>query len=152
MRREERLFRFSDAEQEATFRSLSSLLEGEHDVAFAYIHGSFATGGAFHDIDLAVMLEDRQPPKDASWRILELIADVEAALAETQGESSPPVDVRALNEAPLGFCYHVLLRGRLIVSRDESLRTNWVVRTWSRYLDLKPLRDCALKEAMTSWR
>jgi hypothetical protein len=41
-------------------------------------------------------------------------------------------------------------RGQLLISRDEALRVRWTVWTVSRYLDLKPLREQALKEAMTA--
>jgi hypothetical protein len=69
---------------------------------------------------------------------------------ERGGDRRPPVDVRVLNQAPFGFRYHVF-RGRLLFSRDEALRTHVVERTVSRYLDLKPLRQRALKEAMTAF-
>jgi hypothetical protein len=59
------------------------------------------------------------------------------------------VDVRVLNQAPLGFRYHAF-RGKLLFSQDEALRTQEVERTVSRYLDLRPLQRRALKEAMTA--
>jgi hypothetical protein len=152
MIREDRLFRASDAEREATVRALRSFLEGEQDVVFAYVHGSFVTEGPFHDVDVAVLFEAGLPRDALTRHVLKLASRLEAVLLEGIGGPSPPVDARALNEAPLGFRYQVLRHGRLLVSKDEALRTKWVVRTWSRYLDLKPLRDEALKEAMTSWQ
>jgi hypothetical protein len=61
------------------------------------------------------------------------------------------VDLRALNQAPLGFRFHVF-QGELLFSRDETVRGPLVEETLWRYLDLKPLRWHALKEAMTSWQ
>jgi len=152
MIREVRLFRASDLAREAVERALCSFLEAQQNVVFAYVHGSFARGEPFHDIDVAVLFEDDHMLDALSWRSVDLARDLEAAIAGEQEGLPPPVDVRALNEAPLGFRYQVLRQGRLLVGKDEPLRTHWVVRTWSRYLDLKPLRDQALKEAMTSWQ
>jgi hypothetical protein len=36
------------------------------------------------------------------------------------------------------------------MSRDEPCRVEWAARTVARYLDLRPLRERALKEAMTA--
>jgi hypothetical protein len=38
------------------------------------------------------------------------------------------------------------------MSRDERFRAEWVARVVARYLDLKPRRDRALKEAMKGCR
>ena len=59
--------------------------------------------------------------------------------------------MRALNAAPLGFGYQVLRTGKLLTNQDDALRTEWTATTISRYLDIKPLYEAALKEAMTSW-
>lgn len=124
---------------------------------FAYVYGSFLEDRPFRDVDVAVYLEGIAEPK-MSLFAMDLARELEKSLslvlsgAETDrgGDRSPPVDVRVLNQAPLGFRYHVF-RGRLLFSRDEALRTHVVERTVSHYLDLKPLRQRALKEAMTTW-
>jgi hypothetical protein len=60
------------------------------------------------------------------------------------------VKVRAGGLVPLRFCYQVLRRGRLLVRRDESFGTEYVAQIVARYLDLKPMRDRALKQAMAA--
>lgn len=159
------------AQRDSLVDALRRGLEAEPDVIFAYVHGSILTPLPFRDLDVAVYL-DAEDPRRIRERTLTLIEALEAAVTATaRPETSPhvdaltppvdvlvppvdvlapPVDVLALNHAPLGFRYQVLHRGRLVLSRDEAFRVRWAVRTMSRYLDLKPLRDLALKEAMTA--
>ena len=137
--------------------AVRAALDAEPDVVFAYVHGSILTPLPFRDLDVAVYL-DIQAPRQLRMRTLALGATLDAVVSAVPRSEpappvdllAPPVDVLALNLAPLGFRYQVLKRGRLLVCRDEARRTRWAVRTWSRYLDLKPLRDRALKEAMTA--
>ncbi len=133
------------AGQDVIITTLRQVLEDAPDVRFAYLYGSFLEDRPFHDVDVAVYLEC---DGDFSDRTLELAGAAERALREAGYPL--PVDVRALNTAPLGFRYHVF-RGRLLMSRDEDLRVREVVWTLTRYLDMKPLLRTALKEAMTSW-
>jgi hypothetical protein len=57
-----------------------------------------------------------------------------------------PVDVRILNDAPLTFLYHVL-RGQLLVNREEDLLAGVMERTIRDYLDIAPVLRRATKEA-----
>jgi len=144
-----RLYRRSPAERAAILDVLGVALGTEPDVAFAYVHGSFLTERPFRDVDVGVGLA---PGDEAGWeRQIRLAETLEEAIASSPAPGPAlPVDVRVLNRAPLGFCYQVLLRGELVFSRDEALRVRWVARVVGRYLDLKPLRERALKEAMTA--
>lgn len=143
------LFRVPPEEREAILEVLCEGLMAQPDVAFAYVHGSFVTERPFHDVDVAVYL--RVGEGAGGQRAMRLGDELEGALSRTQpGNLLPPVDVRILNEAPFGFCYQVLRRGRLLFSRDEELRVPWVVWVLERYLDLRPLRLQALKEAMAA--
>ncbi|MCD6290845.1 MAG: nucleotidyltransferase domain-containing protein [Anaerolineae bacterium] len=128
------------------------------EIVFAYAYGSFVEGIPFHDIDVGVYLAEGHKQEDP-WIAMELAEALEQAIPRgliyraaqsTMKASAIPVDVRILNRAPATFCYHVL-RGRLLFSRDEDVRVPWAVRVISHYLDIKPLRHAALKEAMTSW-
>ncbi len=98
-----------------------------------------------HDVDVGLYLDSDEGDATTLFG-LELAAELEQALPAM---IRLPVDVRILNQAPLGFRYHVF-RGRLLFSRDESLRTKLLEETLSRYLDLRPLHQRALKEAMTA--
>ena len=157
MTEQRRLFDNPPHRRDTIASALRSALETEPGVIFAYLHGSFLTNVPFRDIDIAAYLDIGQPPDDGlahhiPLRVMRLTARLAAALHGHFERGAPPVDVRALNEAPLGFCYQALRNGRLLIGRDEPLRVEWVARTVSRYLDLRPLREQALKEAMTACR
>lgn len=125
-------------------------LEAQPGVVFAYVHGSFLTDRPFHDVDVAVYLRP-EDEEDMSWFALDIAAELERSLARMPRRVTTrlPVDVRVLNRASLGFCYHVL-GGRRLFSRDDVVHSRWVEQVLWRYLDLKPLRQRALKEAMTA--
>ena len=60
-----------------------------------------------------------------------------------------PVDVRALNEAPLPFVFHAL-RGELLVSRDDERLAEVLEGTGRRYLDIAPVLRRATRDAFAS--
>lgn len=144
------LIQSTQAEREAILHTLQRDLEAQARVVFAYVHGSFLEDRPFHDIDVAVYV-DPADDREMGLFALDLASSLEESVAQTPDRAAGflPVDVRVLNRAPLGFCYHVF-RGKLLCSRDDTLRTQRVERVVSRYLDLKPLRQRALKEAMTA--
>lgn len=144
------LFSCTTEQRESIFGVLRGILAAQPEVLFAYVYGSFLGNQPFHDIDVGVYVAPEAEEK-ATLFVLDLAIDLESALKrEFPGLGHPMVDVRVLNGAPVSFCYHVL-KGRLLFSRDENARVRWAERVISRYLDLKPLRHRALKEAMTSW-
>jgi predicted nucleotidyltransferase len=49
-----------------------------------------------------------------------------------------PVDIKVLNNAPLSFRYHAT-RGILLLTQNESVREDFLRRTWSEYFDFLPL-------------
>lgn len=140
----------------AALDALRKALQAQQAVVFAYVYGSFLEDRPFHDIDVAVYLDATLEPKMGVYAT-NLAAELEKSLSHVlvdvqrvHARKSLPVDLRVLNQAPLGFRYHVF-RGRLLFSRDDALHAQKVERTVSRYLDLKPLRRRGLKEAMTTW-
>jgi predicted nucleotidyltransferase len=129
--------------------TLQEVVEAAPPVAFAYVYGSLLEDRPFHDVDVAVYL-DMVDEQGMGRFALKLAVDLEKSLFERCNRTLP-VDVRVLNQAPLGFRYHVF-RGKLLFSRDEALRVQEVARTVGRYLDLEPLQRRALKEAMAALR
>lgn len=153
------VFQCTAEERERLLSTLRETLATRENVAFAYVYGSFWDGLPFHDLDVGVFLAGAGEREDV-WVDVEIGRDLELAVWRARiicqpsstadgGRPRIPVDVRALNKAPAAFSYHVL-RGGLLFSRNEEVRVPWVVRTISCYLDLKPLRHAALKEAMDS--
>ena len=128
-------------EREQIAQRLASGLDAEPSVVFAYLYGSFVEPRPFRDIDVGVYL-DGVPVDRAAGVALMLSESLSARLGM-------PVDVRALNAAPVSFVYHVL-RGRLLVCRDEAILGAIIEQTASRYLDIAPLLRQSAKEAFTS--
>jgi predicted nucleotidyltransferase len=129
---------------------LQQALEIQPQVVFAYVYGSFLEDRPFHDIDVAVYI-DAADEGDTPFFPLDLASSLEKLLSQSCDPEarSLPVDVRLLNRAPRRFSYHVF-QGKLLVSRNEELRAQCVEQAVSHYLDLKPLRLRALKEAMVT--
>ena len=125
-----------DAEARAHVREqLARELATHADVAFAYLYGSFVESDAFHDVDVGVYFSP--PPTGARA----------SALAQSLGDRAKfPVDVRPLNGAPVSFVYHVL-RGQLLLSRDDALLAEIMEQTVHQYLDIAPLLRHSTKEA-----
>ena len=156
------LFRYTAEQREEILAALKGVLAAQPEVVFAYAYGSFLENRPFRDIDVGIYVTVEDERRAASL-VLDTATTLEAAvrclfMREPRGVSGencpclrcPPVDVRVLNWAPVSFCYHVL-RGRLLFSRDEDVRARWAERVISCYLDSRPLRHRALKEAMLSW-
>jgi predicted nucleotidyltransferase len=123
--------------REQIVRALADTLQREMDVVFAYLHGSFVIDGPFHDVDVAVFLDE--PGSRGTGRVLEL-AD------ELTRVTGCPVDVRAVNDAPLAFQFRAL-QGRLLVVRDEVRLADFMERVGRRYLDIASVLRHATREA-----
>jgi uncharacterized protein len=116
---------------------LRTAVAAEHDVAFAYLHGSFLSDAPFRDVDLAVYFAPGgEHPDDQGLLLGECLSRIVGL----------PVDVRALNTAPLTFRFHAV-RGRLLAARDERVLSEVLEETMRRYFDAAPLLAQATREA-----
>jgi predicted nucleotidyltransferase len=133
-----RMHRVDKGAREALIGAISHELAASTAVSFAYVFGSFLDADGFRDLDVGVWTDDH-----ADRNI-----DVELAgrLAETIGL---PVDVRRINDAPLSFRVHVL-RGRLLLARDELLLADVIERSARAYHDIAPMLRRAAREAFAS--
>lgn len=121
--------------------ALRRVLGARGEVRFACLHGSFARGEPFRDIDIAVWVEPSALLTAGTWRYaLALAADLE-------GATGMPVDVQVLNDAPLGFRYHAL-RGEPLLARDRDAFEELRARTWDAYFDFQPFARRYLREAL----
>jgi predicted nucleotidyltransferase len=119
---------------------LAGILSSRPDILFAYLHGSVLTGENPRDIDVAVFLRLESPEaEDPIETAIELCLEAEKRIG------SIPVDVKVLNGAPVAFRF-AAVSGRLIFSRDEDRRVDFLASTWSEYFDFKPLADRYLRE------
>lgn len=125
---------------ESVMRRLHAALGERGEIIFAYLFGSVATGAThrFSDVDVAVYVEpdayerlDRSAPYG-------YLAEITGVVSEALDDDD--VNVVALNDAPPLLADRVARDGRLILSRDDATRQDWLVRTKSRYCDLRYLR------------
>lgn len=127
-----------DAEaREALVEALVARLRGEADLLYAYLHGSFLDQPAFRDVDVAIHVADAAAP--GARLALRLSGELSATLGVA-------MDVRAINDAPLSFKFHVL-RGRPLMSRDDERLADAIETTARQYHDLEPLLRRATAEA-----
>ena len=128
-------------EKDKIMKALRSRLSEDKRIIFAYAHGSFLDERDFNDLDVAIFL-DKGAVKDSDS------VDLEISLSlELEKKIRFPIDVKILNGAPLGFCYHAT-KGMLILSRDENIREEFLCRTWSAYFDFRPVSKIYLQESM----
>jgi predicted nucleotidyltransferase len=127
--------------RDALVRCLTAELEKDSAVAFAHLHGSLLDSETVHDIDVGLYVRESEAERGSA-----IASELSVRLTAVAGI---PVDVRVLNEAPLSFVYHVL-RGRVLVCRDEDLLTTMLENVARRYLDLAPLLHQGTKDAFAA--
>jgi predicted nucleotidyltransferase len=132
----------AEPDREQLRSRLARDLDVRPEILLALLHGSFARGRAFRDIDVAVWLDPVRLSKDERFRFA---LDLSVQLRLTLGH---PVDVRVLNDAPLGFRYHSLAGSPLVV-REEGFLDELRARTWDEYLDFQPFARRYLREALS---
>ena len=129
-------FKLSGKEKEKIKKNLTEIIQNKEEVIFAYLHGSFLING-FNDIDLAFFVSG-----------IEDILDYEISSSlEIEKQIHFPIDVKVLNNAPLGFKYEIT-KGELLFSRDEEIRTDFIEKAWHQYLDFKPVEKQILMDMM----
>lgn len=122
---------------------LTEILKTFAEIDFAYLHGSFLNREEFGDIDIAVFIRIEEYLPEVSLTKLEI--DLEVKVEKIAGY---PVDIRALNNAPLSFRYNVLKNGQLMFARDEDFQVDFAARTITSYIEFSPYRKRYLKEVL----
>ena len=120
---------------------LRSELERVPGLRFAYLYGSVLDSDRVHDVDVGVFLDETA--------IAQQMNMVDALSVKLSAAVGFPIDIRVLNEAPLSFLYHVL-RGRLVLCRDENFLTDMLEDVARRYLDLAPFLHNSAKDAFAA--
>lgn len=133
-------YKLNQQEKANIENGIKSILEGNGEILFAYIYGSFACQSTFRDIDVALFIEEIEKEKITDYIIMTSI--------ELEKVVGFPIDVRCLNHAPIDFQYNVV-SGKVLLSRSEEVRVSFVERVVSRYLDMASMVRYYLKEAMT---
>lgn len=146
MNTEPKYFQMSLAEKQQAVETIKNALMPKEEIKFAFVYGSFNDESGesnlpFHDIDVGVYVTDMDE-KESVYYGLELSEELTSLVKAS-------VDVRVMNYAPVTFLFHVI-RGQLIVDKDEDARCALMERVVCRYLDMKPLLHRAIKEAYSS--
>lgn len=135
--------RMSAQEKQQVVERLRHELLSLDGVVFAFIYGSFndySSNLPFHDIDVGVYITGMDE-KESFYYSLDLSARLTSLL-------KLPVDIRVVNFAPTVFCFYVI-RGQLIVDKNEDVRCEFMEWVTGHYLDMKPLYMRAIKEAFS---
>jgi predicted nucleotidyltransferase len=116
-------------------------LEQRPEIRFAFLHGSALEGLPYHDLDVALYLEPTHPAADDSF-------DYEMRLSvELTQALRFPVDVHALNQAPLGF-QHCAVQGELLLVRDADQLSDYLEDIARRYMEFALLGRAYLLEVL----
>lgn len=127
------------AERTRIVETIRRHLERRREIQCAYLHGSFARGEPYHDIDVAVWV-DRGGAGDDS--VARDAVELGAELSEAVGQ---PVEIQILNRAPLAFRYQVL-DGQPLFARDPEWLDELRARTWDDYFDFLPFARQYLRD------
>lgn len=118
-------------EKEKIISYIKKLIETHDEIVFAYIFGSFVDEDVlfFRDIDIGVYIANDCFSKKYSLDYsINLSLELERALKDY------PIDVVVLNDAILPLAFRIT-QGILLFSKDETLWTDFVTKTWSLYHD-----------------
>lgn len=109
-------------------------------VIFAYFYGSAREYLTVGDIDIALYFDEEVLPEKQIDLTLALSTSLSAKLGlET--------DVRSLNNSAVGYRFEAT-GGKLLFSRDENQRLEFIERTRQEYYDFKPLMEQNLRDLL----
>ncbi len=126
-----KLFKLSKNQREEIEEKLKILLQSKKEIIFTYIHGSFLLDLPFHDIDLAIFVNENAV-NELNCLDYEIQLSIELELVV-----KIPIDVKIINFAPLPFKYNIT-KGNLLFCKDNKLRLKFIETTWMEYLDFQP--------------
>jgi predicted nucleotidyltransferase len=133
-----RVHHLEEPHRQDLIATMSRELASRLDVSLAWVFGSFLEPGGFRDIDVAIWVDATADPR----------ADLDLAVRLSRAAGFP-VDVRVANQAPLRVLFH-MLRGRLLLVRDDRLLADLIEGTARRYHDQAPLVRQATRDAFAA--
>ena len=117
---------------------IKKVLEKDNNILFAILHGSYLEHKKFHDIDLAIYLNEDLKAQVENYYELELPILI-------MNEINISVDISILNTSSLGFKYQTL-KGRILFCRDYENYYEYAEEVLRYYLDYQPLIRKATEE------
>jgi hypothetical protein len=103
------------------------------DILTVYLYGSMARDEdrATSDVDVAILFRDC-PPHTLEHPTIRLAGALEHHLGL-------PVEVVALNDAPVDLIHRVLRDGSILVDRDPAARVRFEIKSRNDFFDLQPI-------------
>ena len=129
-------------EKKVLIEEISGILKKKEYILFAYLFGSFISEDVFKDIDIGVFISGAE---SKSLLKLELMLE-----GEVEDAIHLPVDIRAINNAPLSFVYNMLKCGIVIVDANKHLRSDFEGLVCKKYFDFQHLRNEYLREIINA--
>jgi len=128
--------------KEKILNQIKSCLLERDEIKFAYILGTFLNSEDFRDIDVALFLEENKIKQiDTLDYGMHLSLELEKRVKPGKFFNRyVPIDVKALNDAPVSFRYSVS-KGSVLFSKDENAREEFLCRTWQEYFDFLYILD-----------
>jgi uncharacterized protein len=125
----------SDESKKDILKIIKGYFLNMEGVVFAYLYGSFANSDTFRDIDIAIFTEKT---------VEEMVIESELSYELTE-KTGYPVDVKVINKAPIAFQMSVLRDGKLILSKDDCVRTDFIEDVGKRYREYVHFRNIVLR-------
>jgi predicted nucleotidyltransferase len=115
---------------------IAPLLKGLPYIAAAYQFGSTVRGraGPLSDLDIAILVDEKQAPSAVELLRLELLLAHELQKCLRL----PEVDLITLNRQQLPLQYAILRTGQLIYEADSRYRIRFTQKVIQAYLDFQP--------------
>lgn len=128
---------------------ITQSLSEKPGIRFAYLFGSFLSRDDFEDIDVGIFLDPQIIPGIDTLRYeLELSIELEDHIKPGKTfKRYIPIDIKVINDAPVTFRYSVST-GKLLFSKDENTREEFLCRTWQEYFDFQYILDTYYKEVI----
>ena len=130
----------NDSEKKRTLDEITSAMIDRESIVFAYLHGSFLNN-SFRDVDIAIYVQGKLTKKEALKQELTLERELEERI-------KLPFDVRILNYSPLSFRYNVFKDGKLILSKNDTVRSDFESLSLREYFDFNFYRKRYMREVL----
>jgi len=119
------------SKKDKIIKKIKNLVQNQDEIIFAYIFGSFIEEENFHDIDIAIYLNENKTSAKSTFYEIELSNQIENI-------TSIPIDIIRLNSALDAIVYRAS-KGLLIKNTNDNLRVNYITTCWKKYWDYQKI-------------
>jgi len=126
-------YKLSNLEKKLVLDKIIEILSSRKEIIFSYVYGSFIKEESFRDIDIAIYVGEDKGFIFESTLSMELTEAVKL-----------PVETRILNSAPVSFQINVIKEGKLLFSKDEKKRTDFIENVSRKYREYVHFRNIFL--------